>query len=433
MQLVAVPADLVALGVALGATGAGRGNLLEHLRQRLASLALKGRLLGGGPRFIAPRAAAATLAGRGRRRWRGARRRGQQLGLGRRRRHRHSRLSARRPFAGVNGGAIAAQVPDQRVAQVCRDERLMDPFGQTPFGKFLKSAREGSCGRQALARGKPADATQGTVYRQALDQRHRCGEPQYRLGHEGVRQPRPLARRAPDASPAKRRELLNAHPLQGVDDFFQLRRQRPDLVLQLGQQFVLNYVPPLHDGGACNSIHFAGVMMFGFDNLIMPAMAARILLLPFSKQKIPRTRPFARGSKVTFHFYKMFRGEPANFALVSTDIDQTVKAFAHFVPFPLRAKGDSGCSLSMELLSPKGRLLGFIGEGFKPDEEVTTVSRSGGEIQEGKQKATADGKFAAFIDPGVIGSAGGVASFQASGEACEVILNYEWGTAMRVL
>lgn len=145
-----------------------------------------------------------------------------------------------------------------------------------------------------------------------------------------------------------------------------------------------------------------------------------------TNQKIPL-------SKVTFHFYQMFRGEPANFALVSTDTDQTVKAFAHFVPFPLQAKGDGGCSLSMELLSPIGRLFGVIGEGFKPDEEVTTVSRSGGEILEEKQKATADRRFAAFIDPGVIGSAGGSASFQASGEACEVILNYEWGTAMKVL
>jgi predicted enzyme related to lactoylglutathione lyase len=138
-------------------------------------------------------------------------------------------------------------------------------------------------------------------------------------------------------------------------------------------------------------------------------------------------------SKVTFHFYQMFRGEPANFALVSTDIDQTVKAFANFVPFPLQAKGDGGCSLSMELLSQKGRLFGFMVEGFKPDEEVTTVSKSGGEILEEKQKAPADGRFAAIGDPGVIGSAGGSASFQASGKACEVILNYEWGTAMKVL
>ena len=129
----------------------------------------------------------------------------------------------------------------------------------------------------------------------------------------------------------------------------------------------------------------------------------------------------------------MFRGEPSNFALFSTDIDQTVKAFVQIVPFPLQAKGDGGCSLSMVLLSPKGRRFGFLGKGFKPNEEVTTMSRSGFEGLEKKQSASNEGKFVTIIEPGVIGSTGGTASFQASDEACEVILNYEWGTAMKVL
>lgn len=46
-----------------------------------------------------------------------------------------------------------------------------------------------------------------------------------------------------------------------VDHFLQLRRQRTRLVLQLGQQFVLNHVPSLHDQFASGSIHLAGVMM----------------------------------------------------------------------------------------------------------------------------------------------------------------------------
>jgi hypothetical protein len=149
-----------------------------------------------------------------------------------------------------------------------------------------------------------------------------------------------------------------------------------------------------------------------------------------SERSINQKIPLSKG---TFYFYQMFRGEPADFALVSTDTDQTVKAFAHVVPFPLRAKGDSGCSLSMELLSPNGRLFGFIGEGFKPNEEVTTISRSASEVLEKKQSASTEGRFGSIIDPGVIGTTGGAASFQASGEACEVILNYEWGTAMKVL
>lgn len=165
---------------------------------------------------------------------------------------------------------------------------------------------------------------------------------------------------------------------------------------------------------------------FHFDN-------SGVLVGFYGEQSINPKIPLSPLSKSTFYFSQMFRGEPANFTLVSTDIDQTVKAFAHFVPFPLQAKGNRSCRLSMELLSPKGRLVGFMVEGFKPDEEVTTVSKSGGEILKEKQKAPANGRFAAIVDPGVIGSTGGSASFQASGEACEVILNYEWGTAMKVL
>jgi hypothetical protein len=40
-------------------------------------------------------------------------------------------------------------------------------------------------------------------------------------------------------------EFFNTHPFQGMDDLLQFRRQRPHIVSQFGDQFVLNHVPAL--------------------------------------------------------------------------------------------------------------------------------------------------------------------------------------------
>jgi hypothetical protein len=49
--------------------------------------------------------------------------------------------------------------------------------------------------------------------------------PQHRLGQEGVRQPRPLVRRASHARIPKRTEFLDARPFQRVNETLQFRRQ----------------------------------------------------------------------------------------------------------------------------------------------------------------------------------------------------------------
>jgi hypothetical protein len=152
-------------------------------------------------------------------------------------------------------------MPDQFVSQVFLDERLMHPLHQAGFGKLFESAGEGGFGGQLLAQPKTADAPQRPVDGQALDQAGRGRQPQHGLGHKGIRQPGALAGRTTDARPGRHREFLDAHPFQGVDHFFQFRRQRADLVLQFGQQFVLNHMPALQDRFASDSIHGAGVMM----------------------------------------------------------------------------------------------------------------------------------------------------------------------------
>ena len=261
VQLVAIPADFVPLGIALGAAVARRGDVLEHLRQALLALALEGRHLGGCTDFAAPRAAAFLRQDRGR--WRAGFFLGDQGRLGRRRRCRRRTLGVGRALARFDRGAVAADVADQFIPEVFLDERLMHPFGQTPLSKLVKRAREGGFGGQFPAQREATDAPQRTIHRQALDQPHRGRQSQHRLRHESVRQPSPLTGRTTHATPRRRREFLDAHPFQGVDDALQLRRQRAHLVLQLGQQFVLNHVPALQDQFALSSIHGAGVMMFG--------------------------------------------------------------------------------------------------------------------------------------------------------------------------
>ncbi len=252
VQLVAVPADFVPLGIALGATVAPRGDVREHLRQALLALALEGRNLGGGTDFAAPGAAAFLRRDRGRRR-------GGLLGdPGRRGRAR----AASRSLACFDRGAVAAQVSDQRLPEVFLDERLMHPFGQTPLGKLVECARERRFGGQLAAQRKTTDAPQRAIDRQALDQPHRARQPQHRFGHKGIRQPTALMGRTTRTAPRCRDEFLDTHPFQGVDDPLELRRQRTHLIHQLGQQLVLDHIPALHDQMGSDSIHFAGVMMF---------------------------------------------------------------------------------------------------------------------------------------------------------------------------
>lgn len=131
-------------------------------------------------------------------------------------------------------------------------------------------------------------------------------------------------------------------------------------------------------------------------------------------------------------FYSMFAGEPLEFALISNETNQSTKTFVRIIPFPLKAAGAGGCRLAMELISPYAASVAFRADGFQPNEEVMTVSKSGPEVLEGKAAASADGGFLMIILPGVVGSRGGPASFEAQGSSCRVTITYNWGTAMKV-
>jgi hypothetical protein len=114
------------------------------------------------------------------------------------------------------------------------------------------------------------------------------------------------------------------------------------------------------------------------------------------------------------------------YALISTD--QTMRAFARVVLFPIEAR-DGQCLLSVQLGSRGGDLFLVMGEGFEPEGEVATESQSEGEVVKGRSRPSPDGKFATVVASAVVGRRSGRASFTASGKGCSPTVDYEWGPA----
>lgn len=154
VQLVAVPADFVALGIALRAAITRGRDVLDHLCQGLLALATNGRLLGRRTGFTPPGASPPLRRGG---RFRRARHHF-RLGLEQvRLRRGHGRLdfASRRTLASVDGGAIPAEVPDQFITQIRLDERLMDAFRQWPSENSSKAREKVASEGNFLHIGKP--------------------------------------------------------------------------------------------------------------------------------------------------------------------------------------------------------------------------------------------------------------------------------------
>ena len=135
--------------------------------------------------------------------------------------------------------------------------------------------------------------------------------------------------------------------------------------------------------------------------------------------------PNERVKQVSVSLSDFAKGEPIEYALISTD--QTIRAFTPLVVlFPIEAK-DGQCHLSVQLGSRRGDLFLVIGQGFEPEGEVTTESRSNGEVLKQKTLLSRDGKFATIVAPAVQGKRSGKASFTASGKGCSPTVDYEWG------
>ncbi len=268
MQLVAVPADLVALRIGLRAAITGGRNLRQHLSQALSALALDRRARDHRALFITPWSTPFRARCMPRHR------------IGRR-----CRRTAHRSLARLDRRAVAADVTDQLITEMRLDQRLMHTLGQLRGRKLLESPRKRGFRGQLAVQRESANPPQSPIDHQSLDQRRGRGQPQRRLGHEGIREPRPIVWTASDAAPGRGNEFLDPHPLQQVDQSLELRRRRAEVLLQFGKHFVLDDMPALQDQVSTGSIHGVGDMVLD--------------LTTASCQKWPPTLPslFARHRK----------------------------------------------------------------------------------------------------------------------------------------
>ena len=120
------------------------------------------------------------------------------------------------------------------------------------------------------------------------------------------------------------------------------------------------------------------------------------------------------------------KGEPFEVAVISSD--KKIKTFAKAYPIPIEAR-EGNCRIWMELISPDGNAFVVQGEGFQPEKELTTTSRSDGEVIESKVKVGSDGTFGAGLLPAVEGKKSGTASYTVVSGSCSLTLEYEWGAA----
>src|SRR3972149_4002767 len=282
VQLVAVPGDLVALGVAFGAPITLSGKFRNHLGKALAALPTDDGFLWR-THFAAPGTAALS--------WR--RRFLSKHVFSRQQRllrcgclHQGPICRTHRALARLDGGAIPADMSDQGLPEMFLDEGFMHAFGQAVWGKFAEGAREGGFSGQFLPERKAPNAPQRPIDPQPFDQRRRSHQTQYGLGHKGIGQGATIMPRTSNTMP-RGNKLLDAHPFQRVDEFLQLRRKRTNFGRKFRHQFVLNYTPALHDPFALCSMHFAGSSDDDFDNRIMPEMAARTSPFAPPAAKIP--------------------------------------------------------------------------------------------------------------------------------------------------
>jgi hypothetical protein len=119
-------------------------------------------------------------------------------------------------------------------------------------------------------------------------------------------------------------------------------------------------------------------------------------------------------------------GEPADFALVSTD--GAVRAFARAYPFPIQAQ-DGKCTLIAEFEDTKMTSWIIRGTGFEPGEVVKTSSSFGGDATAGTQAASPQGEFAAALRADVQGKNSGSGTFAATGGSCHPVVTFGWGKA----
>lgn len=121
------------------------------------------------------------------------------------------------------------------------------------------------------------------------------------------------------------------------------------------------------------------------------------------------------------------RGEPYRMALITED--KAIAVFGKIIPFPIEARSPSGCRLIVELITSDGQAFHVEAEGFVPGEEVSLESQSLDEILPFTSTASIKGTFSFMPLPAVIGHESGRCKIKATGERCQVAVEFDWGTA----
>ncbi len=117
-------------------------------------------------------------------------------------------------------------------------------------------------------------------------------------------------------------------------------------------------------------------------------------------------------------------GEPVMMAIISGD--DSIKLVTRVVPFPIQA--DTGpCRITGELvvLTENGPGYAFVGQGFAPGDEVSTIARFGDWVAEGMVEVESNGVYGEmfFPDPGDL--VDGVGSYTVVSGQCTVTLTFE--------
>ncbi len=140
---------------------------------------------------------------------------------------------------------------------------------------------------------------------------------------------------------------------------------------------------------------------------------------------------FIDGSKVLLENYIVYaegmcKGESFDIILLSED--KTFEVSAHIVMHPIENCSPNGQRISVELRSRYGSIYQCFGDGYLPNEELKTISRSENENIVQYINATEDGTFTFGLMPMVIGKTDGVASItiqRRNGDSLS--LDYPWG------
>lgn len=123
------------------------------------------------------------------------------------------------------------------------------------------------------------------------------------------------------------------------------------------------------------------------------------------------------------NFFRMVRGEPIHWALVSEDA--ATKAFGVVVPFLLESHGKGNCVASARYETPSGFVFVLSFSGFQPGEPIDVTSEFKSESKKLTHTASAQGTLEI---PVLFGEGDkGKAKVTAATKACEVSLTYKVG------